>query len=494
MKRQAFVVTCTLLAAMAAGAETITAPMDFSQARALAHERADTLRMDAAETARRQYQAQSDRSLHHPKVSIDVKQVWGSKTVDMGEVTLGQFLPPSLMQGMQNSMQGVGQKVQAGQLPPEVGGMANQMAGGVQKLVNTPIPLEITDNLAGPRAVLAAEMPIYTGGAISAKVRASEESVMQSQAQMQVRRDQIDTELAQKYFAVQLARSVVRLHEEMLEQQEVQLKKAVRYQALGSISKLERMAVEVNRDAAKRDLLASRTNCRVAETELAGLLRVAEIGPLASDLFVVTDNIGPLHEWQKKAQLTSPVLQGVQAQTRQADAAVSAARAAWSPQVYAFAQANLIRHYLSITEPDWIAGIGVKFTLWDNKDRNASIAAARSLVHKAQAAYSEAANRINTAVETAYLRSDQARQEYRLTASTLALAEENLRLRERSFAEGLSTADEVNEARSKLLAAEVARRVAAYRFVAAWAALNGIAGSMNDFVDSMSNPTNIIEK
>ena len=113
---------------------------------------------------------------------------------------------------------------------------------------------------------------------------------------------------------------------------------------------------------------------------------------------------------------------------------------------------------------------------------------------KAQAAHSEATNRINTAVETAYLRSSQARDQYRLTASTLELAKENLRLREKSFSEGLSTADEVNDARNKLLGAEVARRLAAYRFVAAWAALNGIAGTMNEFVESITRSDNIIEK
>ena len=172
---------------------------------------------------------------------------------------------------------------------------------------------------------------------------------------------------------------------------------------------------------------------------------------------------------------------------------VTAAKAAWHPQVYAFANYNMIKHYLTIPEPDWIAGIGLKFTLWDNKDRNASIAAANSLVTKAQAAHDEARNRIQTAVQTAYLKSNEAREAYRLTDSTLSLAKENLRLREKGFSEGLSTADEVNDARTKLLAAEIARRVAAYRFVVAWAMLNATCGDMNAFEQSVTRQTNIFE-
>ena len=68
------------------------------------------------------------------------------------------------------------------------------------------------------------------------------------------------------------------------------------------------------------------------------------------------------------------------------------------------------------------------------------------------------------------------------------------RPREKSFAEGLSTADEVNDARTKLLGAQIARRVAAYRFVAAWAALNGIAGTMHEFESSANRSDNIFER
>ena len=55
-------------------------------------------------------------------------------------------------------------------------------------------------------------------------------------------------------------------------------------------------------------------------------------------------------------------------------------------------------------------------------------------------------------------------------------------------------ADEVNDARTKLLGAQIARRVAAYRFVAAWAALNGIAGTMHEFESSANRSDNIFER
>lgn len=453
MAAKSLFVFATLCWALSSGYAQ-TPALDFSQARQLAHDRVDSIKVEAAETAKRESEAKSARSLHGPKIELDSKQIWGRKTLDYGTINLGPLL----------------------HIP-----------------IPTSIDLYHEEDIGGPRAAINAQLPIYMGGAINAKVRAADEAVYESQARTQAQRDTVDTELAQKYFAVQLARSIERLQNEMLHQQELEVRKALRFEKTGTISRLERMAVEVNRDTAKRELLTAQTNRRVAESELAGLLREENVGELKNPLFVVTEDIGSLKSWQDKAMGSSPVLKSVVAQRRQAEQGVTAAKAAWHPQVYAFANYNMIKHYLTIPEPDWIAGIGLKFTLWDNKDRNASIAAANSLVTKAQAAHDEARNRIQTAVQTAYLKSNEAREAYRLTDSTLSLAKENLRLREKGFSEGLSTADEVNDARTKLLAAEIARRVAAYRFVVAWAMLNAACGDMNAFEQSVTRQTNIFE-
>ena len=103
-------------------------------------------------------------------------------------------------------------------------------------------------------------------------------------------------------------------------------------------------------------------------------------------------------------------------------------------------------------------------------------------------AKAEADNALASAVETAFLRTTQAREEYLLTASTVALAKENLRLREASFAEGLSTALDVREARTQMTGAQIAERAAAYKFVVSWAMLHGAAGVMPDFVATLSRP------
>ena len=289
MAAKSLFVFATLCWALSSGYAQ-TPALDFSQARQLAHDRVDSIKVEAAETAKRESEAKSARSLHGPKIELDSKQIWGRKTLDYGTVNLGGLIP-----GLP--------------LPP--------------------IDLYHEEDIGGPRAAINAQLPIYMGGAINAKVRAADEAVYESQARTQAQRDTVDTELAQKYFAVQLARSIERLQNEMLHQQELEVRKALRFEKTGTISRLERMAVEVNRDTAKRELLTAQTNRRVAESELAGLLREENVGELKNPLFVVTEDIGTLKSWQDKALGASPVLKSVVAQRRQAEQGVTAAKAAW---------------------------------------------------------------------------------------------------------------------------------------------------------------------
>jgi len=456
MLKKIFLVCGVLVASfVSTKAADLTPSLDFTEARMMAHSRSDILKMHASETARREYETESARSLHGPKVTLEFRELWGQKDVDFGtmSVPLGKIGIPSSLN----------------------------------------IPLKFSQDLYGPRLTGSVELPLYMGGAIEAKVAASEGSVRESRADEAARRDKLDAELAQRYFGVQLARSVESLRRSMLRQQNEELNRAERFRKTGSLSKVEQMSVAVNRDEAARELLAAQTDTKIAENDLARFMREPSVGRLKNPLFVLSGPIGALSEWKAKAERFSPVFQSVNAKRYQAEQGLKAARAAWAPQVYAFARGNAIKHYLSITEPDWVAGIGVKFTLWDNRDRNASMAAARSVIDKAEAGISEAHNQIEQAVESAYLRTCQTQEQYRLTLSTLELARENLRLRKRAFSEGLSTATELNEARTKLLGAEIARRLAAYRFVVAWASLNAVCGTPDEFVTSIEYKTNFFE-
>lgn len=451
-----------LMAALAAGASSAapstTAPMGFGDARVLLHERADIMAADRAEIARAESEAEAAKSLSGPKVEMDVKQVWGTKTVDLGiDTGLGQIIS-SLAQKYNH------------------------------------VDIHFKEDIGGPRAAVTATLPIYTGGLITAQQNALNHKVSETRADRDMRENTLDAELAARYWGVQLARSVAALHRSVLEDQNEELRRAKRFEQKGLIAKVERLAVEVARDNAKRTLVSAESDVGVAEAELMRQLRETSLPELSSPLFVLTGDLGTLDQWQNRADTQSPAIRKMNALRAQAGEGISAAEASFKPKVYAFGTKNLIKHYLTLPEPDWMAGVGVTFTLWDNHDRFDKLNAARSVVTKAEAARSEAKNQVATAVEVAFLRVMQAREEFELTGSTVELARENLRLREASFAEGLSNAVDVDTARTKLTGAEVARRAAAYKFVVSWAMLHASAGAMPDFVNSLTRSDLVVVK
>lgn len=437
---------CLTLACTVAAAQAPEPTLAFSQARELLRERSDKLKVDAAEIERRQEQVEAAAMLGGPTLTLNATQVWGRKEIEIGPVSvpplhLGPITTPPISLG----------------------------------------PFSANEDISGPRSSLLTSWPLYTGGMISAKQSALAAAVDEARADQERSADELDNELAQRYFGVQLTRSIAQLRAATLEQQNGELARAQRFEQQGLISKVERMAVQVARDEAARELIKARTDREIAEIRLARLLRENRVPPLATPLFVRTTALAPLSRWQDTALSSNPALASIAAKRRQAEQGVVAADAAWKPKVFAFGQYNLVKRYLTLPEPDWVAGVGVNITLWDAEDRRSRVRAARALVDKADAARGEASNEISTLVEVAWRRAEQAREQYQLTASGVELAREALRLRQRSFAEGLSTALDVNESRNALLKAELGRRVAAYEFVLAYAALHSVAGRMSDF-------------
>ena len=250
--------TCTGVLAAPAGS---TDAMSFSQARQQFHERADVFRADAADVERARHAADSAKALSGPKVDLVAMQVEGRKDIELNL---------EVPKGVQGLMPG---------------------------MIPSSLSYSTEYDLSGPRAMISANWPIYTGGLITAQQNLLEHKVREASAAQTSRLETKDAELAARYWGVQLARSVEDLRREMLADEEEEVQRAKRFEVKGMISKIERMSVEVSRDAARRELIAAETNARVAESELMRSLRLNKLPELATPLFILKGDLGTLDEW-----------------------------------------------------------------------------------------------------------------------------------------------------------------------------------------------------
>ncbi len=401
------------------------AAMTYDEARAALGQASEARKAGEYEVSRRANDSSAARTLGYPEVSIGAEEVWGIKTATLAS-PLG--------------------------------------------------PIDINENFQGPRAAVSAKWSIYNGGRVQARQRALAAAVDESNAQLENVDQRLDLELAQVYFGVSLAADVERTRRSVLEQADRQLDRAKRFEARGLIPAVERLNAQVARDEVARQHVSAQRDLEIAAMRLQRLLVSAEPIRATTPLFVVTSDVGSLAHWLGLAEKDSPILRAFAARKSQAEQGIVAAQANWKPEVYAYGTYNMIKHYQSLIEPNWKAGLGVSFTLFSPQDRASHVSAARDALRAVESQDGETRNRILTAVEAAFRKVLQAREQFALLESSLAAARENLRLRERGFAEAQATSLDINEARNSLARAETSRSLAAYQFVVALSELLEASG------------------
>ena len=66
--------------------------LTFLEAQSRMRGGSDLLRASESEAIAREMQAEADKSLSGPKVSFNARMIWGSKTLDYGELNLGEAI------------------------------------------------------------------------------------------------------------------------------------------------------------------------------------------------------------------------------------------------------------------------------------------------------------------------------------------------------------------------------------------------------------------
>jgi len=166
-----------------------------------------------------------------------------------------------------------------------------------------------------------------------------------------------------------------------------------------------------------------------------------------------------------------PVLNYLAARRAQAAEGINAELGRLRPEVYLFGAKELNRGDLTILDPDWAAGIGVRLSLWDRTDRPNRVRAARALERRVGYLEADTRRGLRTLVEKTHREVVTSQEQFASLNETLVLAHENLRVRQLAFQEEQSTSLEVVDAQLALARVETERAAAAHDFVVALAGL-----------------------
>ena len=329
---------------------------------------------------------------------------------------------------------------------------------------------------------VSAVWPIYTGGKITAAQKITSYQIDEANSQYALKEQQAFQNLAKYYFAVVLSKEVLNAKLAYEQGLEKHLSNAKKMESQGQIAKVERLQAEVAYDRAKVGRKKSERDLEIAQLALSKLVKVdASVAP-TSALFTNT-RLPPLSHFQSLTLEQYPGLKLLSAKEAQANNVIEIEKSKYYPQVFLFGNYHAYKedNFASSFTPDWEVGIGLKVPLFDNSGRSGKTQAAHSQVLQVRHLKAQARSDLNVLVEKTYKQSLQAVEQYNGLLSSVALAEENIKLREKAFSQGLSNSLSVVDAHIYLDSIKTERLLAAYRYVLSLSQLLSISGETVTF-------------
>jgi outer membrane protein TolC len=180
-------------------------------------------------------------------------------------------------------------------------------------------------------------------------------------------------------------------------------------------------------------------------------------------LFVVAD-IETLDWFRTTALANNPLLAQVDIKKSMAEQGVKANRADLLPTLAAMGKYDIAKYQLSEYSPEWMVGVGLKWTLFDGASGHRKLKASKLVLEQVQEADLKANSDVEAGVTKYYQELMSAREQVEQLQMSLDFAAEYLRIREKAFKEGMATSTEVVDAQLNLAKVRTERLSAVYKF------------------------------
>ena len=320
--------------------------------------------------------------------------------------------------------------------------------------------------------------PIFTGGKRIYASRIGDRMVDIAKVGKAETNALLQTELIETYYALQLADRVEEVRGQTFRSLQQHYDHALKLEANGLITKAERLFAEVNREEAKREWEASKKEREVAHQALCSLLNLPkeeDIQPV-SPLFVTSEMPDSLY-FKSLLPSTNYTLNRLSLEESIADNNLRISRSAYLPTIALLGKQTLYAHNLPRNlVPRTMIGIGFTWNLFDGLNREASIRISRLAKETVALEREKAENALDVMVQEIYTQMQKAQDEVSTLRTTIAMSEELLRIRRKSFEEGMATSTEVVDAEVMLAKVRIAMWLAYYQFDVSLASLCSVCG------------------
>lgn len=336
--------------------------------------------------------------------------------------------------------------------------------------------------------------PLYTGGKINAANKAS--AIYEEEAGLEKRQKQGEllSELATRYYGLVLAEQACKVREQVSEAMKKHLFDSQKLSEQGQIAKVEHLHAQVANSDAERELKKANREVTIVKRALQNTMAVGDSSDLtpASRLFILK-NIEDENFFIAMALRNNPQLQQVDSKRELAATGVKLEKSNYLPTVALTGTYDLANKDLSPYVPDWMVGVGLKWSIFEGTSRYRNLQAAKFKEDQVEQAGLKAEEDIKTVIKKLHQQLGMQVEQLEELDKTLEFAQTYVESRDKAFHEGLSTSTELVDANLLLAKVKIERLQAMYNYDVTLATLVQVCGSPELFLEYQTSNQAITE-
>lgn len=299
---------------------------------------------------------------------------------------------------------------------------------------------------------LTATLPIYNGGKISGAIKQAKAGYLISEQGVQRAYNEMRNTVTNGYFDMLQADNLQKLGRESVDRLADHLKNVEAQYEVGVVAKVDVLRSQVELANAKQSLIKAENAYQIAEANLNKIVGLPMDTQLKLDnILVYTPYDNDLQYCLDYAAKHRPELEQAKQQVEAAKGALRVAISGHMPQVNASAsQSWSDNNWPGDENGNWVVGVSVNMNIFDSGVTVSKIHGAEADLAKAHESYRDTVDLVNLDVRSNYLNLREAEKRIDTTKLAVSQAEEDYRIAQLRYMNGVGTNTDVLDAQVAL--------------------------------------------
>jgi outer membrane protein TolC len=355
----------------------------------------------------------------------------------------------------------------------------NQSYSGVPSRIDPITGLQSGSASGSISTSLSSSVDLFTGFRRGADTRAARADAEAAEADFVDARFQQALTTTNQFFDALAARQLLSVREASVRRAEEQLKVSINKLAAGSATRSDSLRSRVTLGSAQLQLVQAQASLASAEANLARLIgRAGRVRAEDDSSYYRVTFAEDSAALRAEAESRSPQLQSARASAEASDASLRAARSAYWPTLslsgnYGFSGSRSNDYNLYGNRS---VSLSLSYPIFNRFSREQNIEIQRNAAELADAQAAETARLVSANLTTQLAQLEAARTRIGITVTSVAAAQEDLRVQQERYRLGASTTVDVLTSQESLDQAEVDAVNARFDFLRAKAQIEALIG------------------